>query len=547
MPTIVAKGSFTLVDSMDGAALLLTNDSIAIPTDSAGNNGNYTGASSTFIVLLGAVDDSANWTVAAAPSAGVAGTLAGRTYTVTSITADAAYVDLTASRQGFASVTRRLSVVRIKAGAPGTAGANGSNGSNGANGQRSAILSMYRWSAAAPTTFPSGSSTYTWATGVFTAPATLNGWSIIPPAAVAGQTLWGIDALVTDTATTATTAASWSSTTPYPAGAAGVNGVNGGRGAGMYKVATSSGTWAAGDSATDAAAAGACPGGAVAGDTVTVYKSTDVSVAITKQWSGSAWVTPALVMHGSMVVDGTISTRQLAAGAVSADKLNVASLINSAGVYTSFKVQPASNQPLWLGNTDSAGNNPVPIFYIDRAGLGFFKGGLGANTVDADAIVQTAKTQINPYFLGAQAGSKQENTTSASMASLASVTLAAVTVIGGVVNLSTTLSGNGAENAVSTPTAVDPQWQVEIFRTSTAGTRVFNQTFTGSNTRYQEKEPGQPDFGKWYCTESISINVAFTDSGAPTSTVYVMRVTKVAGALISTLTRSYFGATRPAM
>lgn len=116
MPNIVAKGSYTMIDSMDGATMLLTNDTIAIPTDSAGANGNYTGASTTFIVLLGAVDDSANWTVTATPSAGIAGTLAGRTYTVTSITADAAYVDLKASQQGFASVTRRLSVVRIKNG-----------------------------------------------------------------------------------------------------------------------------------------------------------------------------------------------------------------------------------------------------------------------------------------------------------------------------------------------------------------------------------------------------------------------------------------------
>ena len=116
MPNIVAKGSYTMIDSMDGATMLLTTDTIAIPTDSAGANGDYTGASTTFIVLLGAVDDSANWTVTATPSAGIAGTLAGRTYTVTSITADAAYVDLKASRQGFASVTRRLSVVRIKNG-----------------------------------------------------------------------------------------------------------------------------------------------------------------------------------------------------------------------------------------------------------------------------------------------------------------------------------------------------------------------------------------------------------------------------------------------
>ena len=69
MPNIVAKGSYTMIDSMDGATMLLTTDTIAIPTDSAGANGDYTGASTTFIVLRGAVDDSANWTVTATPSA----------------------------------------------------------------------------------------------------------------------------------------------------------------------------------------------------------------------------------------------------------------------------------------------------------------------------------------------------------------------------------------------------------------------------------------------------------------------------------------------
>ncbi|MGL4938662.1 gp53-like domain-containing protein, partial [Shewanella sp.] len=323
------------------------------------------------------------------------------------------------------------------------------------------------------------------------------------------------------------------------------NGLNGGRGAGMYKVATASGTWATGDSATDAAAAGACPGGAVAGDTVTVYKSTDVSVALTKQWNGSAWVVPAIALHGGMVVDGSITTRALAAGAVTAEKLSVSSLINTTGVYTSFKIQPASNQPLWLGNTDSAGNNPVPTFYIDRAGLGYFKGGLGANTVDADAINQAAKTQINPYFLGAQAGSKQENTTSAGMASVATVSLPAVTVIGGIVNVSAALAANSSNFSTNRLGAVNPQWQVEIFRTSTAGTRVFNQTFTGTSWSLYDGEAGSPSFGFWDESESISINIAFTDSSAPASTVYVMRVTKIAGVMVTSLNRSYFGANSP--
>jgi hypothetical protein len=83
-------------------------------------------------------------------------------------------------------------------------GADGTNGINGVNGTRTAILDVYQWSVSAPTSFPSGSSTYTWATGQFTAPSVLNGWSLTPPAAVLGQTLWIARQLYADTSTTST-------------------------------------------------------------------------------------------------------------------------------------------------------------------------------------------------------------------------------------------------------------------------------------------------------------------------------------------------------
>ena len=63
---------------------------------------------------------------------------------------------------------------------------------------------MYKWSATTPTSFPSGTSTYTWATGTFTAPTTPNGWSINPKAAVEGRTLWACHVTYTDTDTSAT-------------------------------------------------------------------------------------------------------------------------------------------------------------------------------------------------------------------------------------------------------------------------------------------------------------------------------------------------------
>jgi hypothetical protein len=85
----------------------------------------------------------------------------------------------------------------------------GDNGITGANGLRTAFLEMYLWSVSKPTSFPSGTSTYTWSTGEFTAPATTNNWSLTPGAALPGQTLWGVSVAVSDTLTTLTSQVTW--------------------------------------------------------------------------------------------------------------------------------------------------------------------------------------------------------------------------------------------------------------------------------------------------------------------------------------------------
>lgn len=106
----------------------------------------------------------------------------------------------------------------------------GAAGASGANGTRTAILEMYKWAAAQPTSsFPSGTSTYTWATGEFTAPGTPNGWSIIPAAPVEGQSLWVCRTLYSDQLTAATTNITWSATVATSAAAAGIDGENGTR------------------------------------------------------------------------------------------------------------------------------------------------------------------------------------------------------------------------------------------------------------------------------------------------------------------------------
>lgn len=103
-------------------------------------------------------------------------------------------------------------------------------GTAGANGTRTATLSLFQWAASAPTSYPSGTSTYTWATGAFTNP-TLNGWTQTPSSGSAGQFLYQIDQIYADQLTTATSSVTWSSSTVLLVGGFGQNGATGSTGA----------------------------------------------------------------------------------------------------------------------------------------------------------------------------------------------------------------------------------------------------------------------------------------------------------------------------
>jgi hypothetical protein len=130
------------------------------------------------------------------------------------------------------NLTTTTSVVTWNTGTAYVIGAAGTNGTNGVNGTRTAVLDMYKWSATQPTSsFPSGTSTYTWSSGQFTAPPTPNGWSLTPPASVAGQTLWIARTVYADSNTTSTTSVTWNATSSFAAGVAGTNGTNGADGA----------------------------------------------------------------------------------------------------------------------------------------------------------------------------------------------------------------------------------------------------------------------------------------------------------------------------
>lgn len=130
MPT-AAVGQITITDLKDTVGLVLSNEVMTVAAAPDGTVASLSGVATTATILLGGVDDSANWTLTAGTASGMTGALSGKTYTVTGVSADTAYVDLTASRTGYASLTKRFSVSKSRQGVQGATGATGAPGVNG--------------------------------------------------------------------------------------------------------------------------------------------------------------------------------------------------------------------------------------------------------------------------------------------------------------------------------------------------------------------------------------------------------------------------------
>ena len=98
------------------------------------------------------------------------------------------------------------------------------NGAAGANAVQTASPTVYQWAATLPSG-PTGTSTYTWATGAFTDPS---GWSqTITTSPSAGFTLWAARVTLVDSATVATTTINWTTAGIVASGYAGSTGTTG--------------------------------------------------------------------------------------------------------------------------------------------------------------------------------------------------------------------------------------------------------------------------------------------------------------------------------
>lgn len=78
----------------------------------------------------------------------------------------------------------------------------------GINGTRTAVLDLYQWAPVQPAA-PTGTSTFTWATGQFTLPGTPGDWTVVPGSGVAGDKLFIARQFYGDSDNTATSSVSW--------------------------------------------------------------------------------------------------------------------------------------------------------------------------------------------------------------------------------------------------------------------------------------------------------------------------------------------------
>lgn len=123
--------TFTLVkvfEGSDAVTATLSNESHTVPTAADGSLPNFTGASCTMSVFIGATDDSTNWSYVTSVSGVTITSPNTRTVTINGMSADVGYVDITASKATYSSITKRFTVARSKQGTIGNTGSAGTRG-----------------------------------------------------------------------------------------------------------------------------------------------------------------------------------------------------------------------------------------------------------------------------------------------------------------------------------------------------------------------------------------------------------------------------------
>lgn len=316
-----------LYDGKDSINVMLTNESHTIGADVNGVVGSYAGANTSVKVFRGTVEETSSWSFTKTDSSGITSSLSGNTVTVTSMTRDTGYVDITAHKLGHASIPKRFSLSLSKTGVSGT------NGSSGLN----AITAMldnesYTFAASATgvvTDFSLGESTIKILSGQNDDSAN---WSVsrVNSAGVTSN-LVGKTVSITGFHTNNDTGAVTFTATRsgYPtltkvfslskakgtsgSGTAGPAGPDGKRGSMTFYIPNRT-SW--NDSAATTAAK--YGGGVILNDTVVQYSTTS-GFSQTRFWNGSSWVILTQVIDGNLLVNGSIGAEKISVRTITAD------------------------------------------------------------------------------------------------------------------------------------------------------------------------------------------------------------------------------------
>lgn len=130
--TVISEVKQT-AENAQALSIVMTNEYQGVPTDANGNYSTFPSVSTGVKTYFGHSDVSSACTYSVTPSSGVTGTWnsSTRVYTVTALTVDTGYVDITASYLNAFTVTKRFTVAKVKAGAQGPQGAKGDTGAAG--------------------------------------------------------------------------------------------------------------------------------------------------------------------------------------------------------------------------------------------------------------------------------------------------------------------------------------------------------------------------------------------------------------------------------
>lgn len=119
----IAYNGFDGADGTGSVTAFLSNDSHTVPASSSGAVTSFSGAATTMLVFIGDDDDSENWTYSCQYTGVTSAELAtSRTQTVNSFLNgfDIGYIDITASKTGYSSITKRFTVSKSKQGSDGS-------------------------------------------------------------------------------------------------------------------------------------------------------------------------------------------------------------------------------------------------------------------------------------------------------------------------------------------------------------------------------------------------------------------------------------------